>query len=43
MHPLADDGFEADDEVDEIRWLRPDAAAGLLSNERDVALLERLP
>jgi hypothetical protein len=43
MRPLADDGFEADDEVDEICWVPPRDAAGLLSYERDVALLERLP
>jgi 8-oxo-dGTP pyrophosphatase MutT (NUDIX family) len=42
MRPVADDGFEADHEVDDIRWLAPDEAAGLLSYERDVALLERL-
>jgi 8-oxo-dGTP diphosphatase len=29
-------------EVDEIRWETPDEAAGLLSWERDIKLLERL-
>ena len=34
--------FAATDEVDEIRWLPPDQAAGLLSYERDLALLAEL-
>jgi 8-oxo-dGTP diphosphatase len=35
--------FEPTDEVDEIRWLEPSAAAQLLSYERDLALVESLP
>ena len=35
--------FEPNDEVDEVRWLPVDAAAGLLSYGHDAALLERLP
>ncbi len=34
--------FAPTDEVDELRWLSPDAAAAQLSYERDVALLEAL-
>jgi len=34
--------FEPNREVDEIRWLSPEEAAGLLSYERDVALLDAL-
>ncbi|MDQ3163679.1 MAG: NUDIX domain-containing protein [Actinomycetota bacterium] len=34
--------FEPNREVDEIRWLRPDAAAALLSYERDLPLLDVL-
>ncbi|MBA2461973.1 MAG: NUDIX hydrolase [Actinobacteria bacterium] len=34
--------FEGNREVDEIRWLRPENAAGLLSYERDLPLLEAL-
>lgn len=34
-------GFRPDDEVDELRWLRPDAAAGLLTYARDTEVLER--
>jgi 8-oxo-dGTP diphosphatase len=39
MRPLADDGFTPNDEVDELRWMRPDEAAALLSYERDLALI----
>jgi 8-oxo-dGTP diphosphatase len=41
MRPLGGQ-FEADTEVDEIRWETPDSAAQLLSWPRDLALLERL-
>ena len=40
MHPLADDGFVANAEVDELRWLDADRARALLTYERDLALLE---
>ena len=39
MRPLEDDGFTPNDEVDELRWLAPDAAADLLTYERDRTLL----
>jgi len=32
--------FEPTDEVDELRWLKPEEARPLLTYERDVALLE---
>ena len=38
MRPLAGE-FEPTDEVDELRWEQPAAAAELLSYERDVPLL----
>ena len=41
MVPLEGD-FAANQEVDAIRWLRRHEAAGLLSYQRDVALLERM-
>jgi 8-oxo-dGTP diphosphatase len=34
--------FVAADEVDEIKWVTPEAAGKLLSWSRDLALLERL-
>jgi 8-oxo-dGTP diphosphatase len=34
--------FEPHEEVDEIRWVTPEAAAGVLSWSRDLPLLERL-
>ena len=40
MHPLADDGFVPNAEVDELRWLDADGARALLTYERDLALLE---
>ena len=40
MHPIADDGFAPNEEVDELRWLDPDGAAALLTYPRDRALLE---
>ncbi len=39
MEPLLDEGFTADDEVDEIRWVDPAAAAELLTYERDRKLI----
>jgi len=33
--------FVENDEVDEVRWLAPDDASGLLSYEHDVALLRQ--
>jgi 8-oxo-dGTP diphosphatase len=39
MRPVAGE-FVATDEVDEIRWLTPADAAGLLSYGRDLTLLE---
>ncbi len=42
MTPEGDDGFLANDEVDELRWLTPGEAARLLSYDRDLALLEAL-
>jgi 8-oxo-dGTP diphosphatase len=38
----ADAAFAANDEVDEIRWVRPEAAATLLSYHHDADLLKRL-
>ena len=35
-----DPGFEPNDEVDELRWLEPDAAAALLTYDRDRELLQ---
>jgi 8-oxo-dGTP diphosphatase len=42
MRPLTEDGFVANDEVDEIRWVEPAAAATLLSYGRDLKLLAAL-
>jgi 8-oxo-dGTP diphosphatase len=39
MRPLGDDGFTPNEEVDELRWLEPAAAAELLTYERDRILL----
>jgi 8-oxo-dGTP diphosphatase len=41
MRPLAGE-FEPSDEVDELRWLAPDAAVGLLSYEHDRRLVSAL-
>jgi 8-oxo-dGTP pyrophosphatase MutT (NUDIX family) len=41
MHPT-DGEFAPHDEVDEIRWETPEAAAGVLSWPRDLPLLERM-
>ena len=42
MEIEADEGFTPDDEVDELRWVAPAEAAGLLTYEHDRALVERL-
>jgi 8-oxo-dGTP diphosphatase len=42
MHPVVDDGFSANDEVDERRWATPDDASALLSYDRDLVLLDAL-
>ena len=39
MRVLADDGFEANDEVDELRWVDRATAAGLLTYPRDRVLI----
>lgn len=39
MRALSDDGFTPNDEVDELRWLDRDAAAALLTYERDRVLV----
>lgn len=39
---LTGDDFEPNQEVDELRWCRPDEAAGLLTYEHDRVLLERV-
>ncbi|HEY4413695.1 MAG TPA: NUDIX hydrolase [Gaiellaceae bacterium] len=39
MHPVSDDGFTPNDEVDELRWLEPAAAMTLLTYDRDRVLL----
>jgi 8-oxo-dGTP pyrophosphatase MutT (NUDIX family) len=35
----SDPGFEPNDEVDELRWLSPEAAASLLTYDRDKGVL----
>jgi 8-oxo-dGTP diphosphatase len=40
MHPVADDGFSPNDEIDEVRWVMPEEASRLLSYDRDQMLLE---
>ena len=42
MHPVSDDGFSPNDEVDELRWAMLEEAAAVLSYERDLVLLEAL-
>jgi 8-oxo-dGTP diphosphatase len=42
MQPEEDRPFEPNDEVGELRWLVPDAAAGLLSYEHDRELVRTL-
>ena len=39
MDLVEDLGFAPNDEVDEVRWLKPDDAIELLSYERDRQLL----
>ncbi|HLX18526.1 MAG TPA: NUDIX hydrolase [Gaiellaceae bacterium] len=39
MRVIADDGFEPNEEVDELRWVAAAAAADLLTYERDRKLL----
>jgi 8-oxo-dGTP pyrophosphatase MutT (NUDIX family) len=43
MEVVEDLGFKADDEVDELRWLKPTAAAKLVSYDHDRLLIESLP
>lgn len=42
MRAVADDGFTPNAEVDELRWVDPETAAGLLTYEHDRALLDTL-
>ena len=42
MRPLAEAEFQPGDETDELRWLTPDDAAGLLSYDRDREVLKTL-
>ena len=42
MDVTADDGFTPDDEVDELRWVPPADAAGLLSYPHDAELIEEV-
>jgi 8-oxo-dGTP diphosphatase len=42
MQPEGDADFEPNEEVDELRWLVPAAAAGLLTYEHDRALVAGL-
>lgn len=42
MHPVRDDGFSPNDEVDELRWTTAQEGAALLSYDRDLMLLEAL-
>jgi 8-oxo-dGTP pyrophosphatase MutT (NUDIX family) len=39
MEPLLDEGFTADEEVDELRWVDLKTAAAMLTYERDRKLL----
>ena len=39
MHPVADEGFTPNDEVDELRWLDPETARSLLTYDRDRVLI----
>ena len=39
MEPVEDRGFTPNEEVDEVRWLEPEAAATLLSYGHDRALV----
>jgi 8-oxo-dGTP diphosphatase len=42
MEIAADDGFTPDDEVDELRWVRPAEAAALLTYPHDAELIEEV-
>jgi 8-oxo-dGTP diphosphatase len=42
MAVIEDPGFEPNDEVDELRWLTPDEATGLLTYSRDRKLVKAL-
>jgi 8-oxo-dGTP diphosphatase len=42
MHPVVDDGFSPNDEVDELRWTTNEETRSLLSYERDRVLLDAL-
>jgi len=42
MHPVVDDGFSPNDEVDERRWVTAEDASALLSYDRDLVLLDAL-
>jgi 8-oxo-dGTP diphosphatase len=42
MDVAGDDGFTPDDEVDELRWVRPAEAAALLSYPHDAELIEEV-
>jgi 8-oxo-dGTP diphosphatase len=42
MAVIEDPGFEPNDEVDELRWLTPDAATELLTYSRDRKLVRTL-
>ncbi|HEX2086566.1 MAG TPA: NUDIX hydrolase [Solirubrobacteraceae bacterium] len=42
MEVVGDDGFAANDEVDELRWLEPAEAAATLTYEHDRRLVGRL-
>jgi 8-oxo-dGTP diphosphatase len=42
MAVIEDPGFEPNDEVDELRWLAPEAATALLTYSRDRELIEAL-
>lgn len=43
MSVVEDLGFEADDEVDELRWLTPNEALELLDYDHDRSLVDSLP
>jgi 8-oxo-dGTP diphosphatase len=42
MAVIEDPGFDPNDEVDELRWLTPDAAAELLTYSRDRKLIRTI-
>jgi broad specificity phosphatase PhoE/ADP-ribose pyrophosphatase YjhB (NUDIX family) len=43
MRPFRSSGFRPDDEVDEMRWVTPEEALGLLTYDFDRELIESLP